>query len=193
MAKAEYRSAIRSRKLILAALADLLQEKPVDKITVTDVVRKAEINRGTFYAHYADIPDVINSLIQQIFSNIREILSEPPRHLSDIPHALLTRIQSLLEADLEFYRKIMSSSASSLLYEQLVSVALDYMLQQEEKYSFGNHEQYVLTVRFCAGGLSNLYRDWFAGKLPFSLEELTRRAEELLVAIIPGIPPDQIG
>ena len=38
MAKAEYRSAVRSRKLINDALADMLIEKPLDKITVTDVV-----------------------------------------------------------------------------------------------------------------------------------------------------------
>ena len=31
MAKAEYRSAVRSRKLINAALGDLLQEKPLDR------------------------------------------------------------------------------------------------------------------------------------------------------------------
>jgi len=52
MAKAEYRSAVRSRRLIHTALADLLLEKPLDKITVTDVVNRAEINRGTFYLHY---------------------------------------------------------------------------------------------------------------------------------------------
>ena len=46
MAKAEYRSAIRSKRLINDALADLLQEKPLDKITVTDVVNRADINRG---------------------------------------------------------------------------------------------------------------------------------------------------
>ena len=36
MAKAEYRSAVRSGKMINEALADLLAEKPLDKITVTD-------------------------------------------------------------------------------------------------------------------------------------------------------------
>ena len=46
------------------ALADLLQEKPLDKITVTDVVRRAGINRGTFYAHYMDISDVIQHLYE---------------------------------------------------------------------------------------------------------------------------------
>ncbi len=36
MAKAEYKSAIRSRKLIRTAFVELMQEKDTDKITVTD-------------------------------------------------------------------------------------------------------------------------------------------------------------
>lgn len=50
MAKAEYKSAIRSRRMIQHALVELLQEKELDKITVTDIVTRADINRGTFYA-----------------------------------------------------------------------------------------------------------------------------------------------
>lgn len=190
MAKAEYRSAIRSRKLINAALADLLQEKPLDKITVTDVVNRAEINRGTFYAHYADIPDVINHLIQQTFSQLREVLPETCQPLADVPRVFLYRIQKILEEDLDFYRKIMNSSASPLLHQQLVNTVLDYLFQREETFGFGDHEQFMLTMRFCAGGLSNLYQDWFAGKLSFSLDELTRRAESLLCSVMagPGAP-----
>ena len=43
--KTEYRSAIRSRKLIRQAYVELIKEKDVDKITVMDVVNKADINR----------------------------------------------------------------------------------------------------------------------------------------------------
>lgn len=53
---------------------------------------------------------------------------------------------------------------------------LEYLFEHEEEFSFGNHEQYLLLTRFCAGGLTNLYRDWFAGKLPLTLDELTESA-----------------
>ena len=183
MAKAEYRSAIRSRQLIKAALADLLQEKPLDKITVTDVVNRAQINRGTFYAHYADIPDVIQHLIQQAFSSIQEALVQP-QQLADIPQVLLKQVQAFLEEDLDFYRKVLSSNASVLMQEQLVETVLEYLLQHEADYPIGNHEQYVFLIRFCAGGLSNLYREWFAGKLPLSLDELTTQACNILRNVI---------
>lgn len=44
--KAEYRSAIRSRKLIKTAFMELAAEKEISKITVKDIADRADINRG---------------------------------------------------------------------------------------------------------------------------------------------------
>lgn len=184
MAKAEYRSAIRSRKLIIDALADLLQEKPLDKITVTDVVSRADINRGTFYAHFRDIPDVVDHLIQQTFSAIRDAMMEQVDSFETIAHTLLFTIQQILEADIGFYKKILNSSASMIMQEQLVAVVEEFILDQKDAFFSGTQEEYQMAIRFCAGGLSNLYRDWFAGKLPCSLSELTQIGERLILSII---------
>lgn len=184
MAKAEYRSAIRSRKLINEALADLLQEKPLDKITVTDVVKRAGINRGTFYAHYMDIPDVINHLIQKAFARIRDAILDSHKQLADMPGVLLQQLQGMLEEDLDFYRKVLTSSVSSLMQDQLIEIVIEYLLQHEAAFSGVSHDKYVFAIRFCAGGISKLYWDWFAGKLPISLEELTQRATQMLGCVI---------
>lgn len=184
MAKAEYKSAVRSRKKIKDALADLLQEKPLDKITVTDVVARAQINRGTFYAHYRDVADVIDHLIQETFSRIKEALSETPGDVTQVPGILVKQIHNILENDLDFYKKVMYSGVAQRLQERLVEVVLDYLLQREKDLYIGSHEQYVLTIRFCAGGLGMLYHDWFAGKVPLTLEEMGREAEKMLVGIL---------
>lgn len=187
MARAEYRSAIRSRKLIVSALADLLQEKPLDRITVTDVVNRAQVNRGTFYAHFTDIPDVIDYLIHGIFATIQQAISNEPKSLADIPHVLLKRIQSVLEEDIEFCQKVMTSSAALMMQQQLIEFVLEYMLQHEDVYGFGDHSRYEMIIRFCAGGLGNLYRDWFAGKMDITLDQLTLEAEALVSQVIGGI------
>lgn len=184
MAKAEYRSAIRSRKLIITALADLLQEKPLEKITVTDVVNRAQINRGTFYAHYADIQDVVNHLIQQTFSSLKEAIDLPSSSAADISHAMLLRVQELLEADMPFYQKIMRSGVTALMAEQLSNIVVDYLLENMEMLFAGDPGRYELAIRFCAGGLTNLYCDWFAGILPCTLSELTQAGEKLLLGVI---------
>ena len=180
MAKAEYRSAIRSRKLINMALADLLQEKPLNKITVTDVVRRAEINRGTFYAHYTDIPDVIHHVIQEIFANLREQVFEQPQRVEDLPYFLVQRLRQILEDNRDFCQKVMTSGASELLEQELVELVTEYLVQNESRFNSGPHPDYVITIRFCAGGLCTLYRDWFTGQLTMPLEELSDRAERLV-------------
>ena len=48
----------RTKKLLRQALTRLMQQKDFQSITVTDVVREADINRGTFYAHYRDVYDL---------------------------------------------------------------------------------------------------------------------------------------
>lgn len=184
MAKAEYRSAIRSKKLINEALADLLTEKPLDKITVTDVVNKADINRGTFYAHYRDIPDVVDHLIHQTFSAIRDAVITQTGADATVEHILLHTIQKILEEDLPFYRKIIHSGASLIMQGQLVAVVTEFMLEHKEQFYTGSQEEYAIAIRFCAGGLSNLYRDWFDGKLPYTLEQLTQIGETLIARII---------
>lgn len=184
MAKAEYRSSLRSKKLIKDALADLLMEKPLDKITVTDIVSRADINRGTFYAHYKDIPDVVDHLIQQTFSVIRDAIISLGEPSANVGFTLLVTVQHILEEDLSFYRKILASGASAVMQEQLVSVLSDFMLDYQNRFFPGRQEQDLITIRFCAGGLSNLYRDWFAGKLPYTLNELTQIGAELVNRVI---------
>jgi AcrR family transcriptional regulator len=184
MAKAEYRSAIRSRRLIIDALADILQEKPLDKITVTELVNRAGINRGTFYAHYADIPDVVQHLIQDTFLKIREVIDRETGQLQRLPEMLMGQIREILAADLEFYQKVMNSSTASVMQQQLVGFVIDYLLEHESAYPMNDHRQYELTIRFCAGGLSNLYMDWFGGKLDMTLDELTASAAQMLQSVL---------
>ena len=69
MAEVEDKRIRRTKKLLRQALTRLMQQKDFQSITVTDVVREADINRGTFYAHYRDVYDL--SLIH---------ISEPTRH-----------------------------------------------------------------------------------------------------------------
>ncbi|HNB53818.1 MAG TPA: TetR/AcrR family transcriptional regulator, partial [Anaerolineales bacterium] len=68
--KAEYRSSIRSKRLIRQAFVELLKEKDLEKITVTNIITRANINRGTFYAHYQDVRAVIEQIENEIIDKM---------------------------------------------------------------------------------------------------------------------------
>ena len=74
--KAEYRSAIRSRRMIREAYTQLLKEKDLSRITVTDIVKQADLNRATFYAHYPDVRGVTEEIENEIIEKMLEVLKE---------------------------------------------------------------------------------------------------------------------
>ena len=102
---AEYRSAIRSRRMIREAYTVLLKEKDLSKITVTDIVNRADINRATFYAHYPDVRGVTEEIENEIIAKMLEVLKEFEfTNFFRNPTPLLLQLSRYLEEDAEFYR-----------------------------------------------------------------------------------------
>ena len=59
-----------SQGIIKNSLIELLKEKEIQKISVTEVCKKANINRGTFYNHFVDINDVYETIQDDFYNNI---------------------------------------------------------------------------------------------------------------------------
>ena len=58
---------VKYTKMVLKkALLELMQHKPVNKITVKEICERAELNRATFYAHYSDCFDLLESIEEEL-------------------------------------------------------------------------------------------------------------------------------
>lgn len=75
--KKEDRRVRYTKAAIRSSFLSLLEEKPLDKISVTDICKRADINRGTFYSHYSDPYDLKNKLERQLV----EVLEQQIRDL----------------------------------------------------------------------------------------------------------------
>jgi len=64
-----------TKMVIKESLFTLLQEKPLKHITVKSLCELADINRGTFYAHYADIYDLVHQLEEELSETSRNIVN----------------------------------------------------------------------------------------------------------------------
>ena len=57
-----------TRQIIRDTLLELMGEKGFNHVTVTEVCRRAELNRGTFYLHYLDLNDVLDDILTELMS-----------------------------------------------------------------------------------------------------------------------------
>ncbi len=61
-----------TKKALAQALASLMDEKPLSKITISDITNKAGVNRHTFYYHFKDINDMIAWIFSTTANEILE-------------------------------------------------------------------------------------------------------------------------
>ena len=66
----------RTNQLIQESCMQILKEKSFESITVGDITKKAEINRGTFYLHYKDKFDLLDKIEQQLFEDLGNRIDE---------------------------------------------------------------------------------------------------------------------
>ncbi len=67
---------IKTEKRIIAAFKDCVNEIGFDKTTVALICEKASISRNTFYAHYKDKYDILDSLIRSVTRKIENSFSK---------------------------------------------------------------------------------------------------------------------
>ncbi len=68
------RRTVKTKKMIRRALAELLQEKELRKITVQEIADKAEVSRFTFYKHYLDVYDLYDKIERELLIDISVIV-----------------------------------------------------------------------------------------------------------------------
>ncbi len=64
-----------TKQLLKNALLTLLNQKSINKISVTELCRCAEINRVTFYKYYRDPSDVLMEIKSEILSGVEDRIS----------------------------------------------------------------------------------------------------------------------
>ncbi len=101
-----------TKKAIRNSFLKLLNEKPLKKISVRDIVDDCNINRNTFYYHFQDIPQLTESIIKE---DTERFITQYPTisSLEDCLQAIIGFALENKQAILHIYR-----SVSRDVYEQ---------------------------------------------------------------------------
>lgn len=180
--KQEYRSAKRSRRLIRQAFLELLEEKELDKITVVDIVSRADITRSTFYVHYPDIYGIIEEIQNEIISRHMENFSkiEYQTMLRD-PVPYLKSIAAMLEENMVLFRKLGHNVQTSQYMEVFrKTMAEDTMSRSDIPGEVRNCPVFPIRVHFFLAGVLNTFQQWAAGELDCTLDQLCQDVSQLI-------------
>lgn len=162
----------RTKQLISASFLELLKEKTVSRITVTEICTLASINRATFYKHYLDVADLHASLEGEILSDFEAFLQNS-RFSKDAKYqtVLLEMLTYLRQYGSRFYL-LCSENAGSELPAKTFQLITDFAFPIiREKLPALEEEKANLLYQFLTHGCGALLVNWLRGSGRVSAEE----------------------
>ncbi len=160
--KKQQRNSLRSEKLIKKAFAKLLHEREFSKITVSDIVKEAEICRGTFYAHYMDINDLFDQLEAEVVNDITAFIDATGVvAFLDNPKPTVEYCLSLIERDKEYYKNLLMNKSAFMISEKLISSMRDKILNEiTDSLKLKTKVETQVFLIFVSGGIESLFVRW---------------------------------
>lgn len=146
-----------TKQLIRSAFLQLLQEKELSKITVTDIAKTADVNRGTFYKYYRD-PDDLFHQIENTF--ITEIIASAQNSKDELG-VWLESLLSILKNNQELTALILANQTSNqLLGALLAEVRPEAVTRFKELFPHASDSDLELYFTYFVSGSLGVIERW---------------------------------
>ncbi len=185
--KREDRRSAYSKRAIRESLLALMQDKPLNKITVREICERADVNRSTFYAYYEDIYDLHRAILKDYFHCQHRVIAEGKRILGNRPDITDLTVADFYEFFLVYFGLVMENkelytfiynrnadAAIHLNMRKLFYRELTRLLPQDTPDKI--REAFYASFIFVSGGVTFLLIEWLRGGCRMPVETLAKRA-----------------
>ena len=151
-----------TKMMIKQSLLELMQSKPVAKITVTEICERAGINRATFYAHYNDPTDLLHSIERELIDDISRRTQPAIGALGGDLKDTLTEIVEYIRENADACRVLLSDQGDTSFQNQVVRVVEKQFIEYWRSYGTASREDAEYIFTFIAIGSVGVIRKWLA-------------------------------
>ncbi len=167
----------------------LLKEKSVDKITVSDVVKKAGIVRSTFYSHYENIPSLVIAAEDKTIDDIFKLMeSFHSKNVKDMCRSYFLAICNYTKKN-SFLSNLLQTARGDAFFEKAIMMFHQYVTNiSNVSAAFGQKGQISFSyyVAGAIGSTVGVLHKWAAEEFASPAEDV---ADILTQIFISGILP----
>jgi AcrR family transcriptional regulator len=178
MMEKEDRRIARTRRLLKAALIELIDEQAYEKITIRDITDRADIGYATFFRHY----DGVDDLMLEIFSGIiEEIESLPETHGEGYFEQEGYLLFEHVAKNRSLYRGILDSyTFAGKLRDHIRNTVRKHIDSHAEEIS-SSEIPIDIAAQHMVSSLLGLIDWWLTENAPYSLERMAMIYDRLII------------
>ena len=152
----------RTRAMLRQALTELLETKDIRSITVQELTDLADLNRGTFYAHYRDVYDMLEKMEEEMFEEIAHLLDDcDPELLRGDLTPVLADVFRFVEKNRDLLPIFLEKEATGHFMIGLNQLICDKCLSRwTGVFDMGDDASYHYCLEFVVSGMVGVVREW---------------------------------
>lgn len=177
-----------TQSLLKSALVQLMQEQHISKISVRAICEVADINRSTFYVHYANQYDLLNKVEQEVLDNLNKYLrSQTLDENHPISVQVLTRVLVYAKENVELFKALLSENCDFIFQKNLIELAQIISSQQNQAFD-DRTQEYIKLFGFT--GIISMLQKWLHDGTNESPEQMAEFIIQICYYGINGIKAD---
>lgn len=168
-----------TKKVIKDCFIALLEEKEINKITVSELCNKADINRATFYRYYLDIFDLLDQLEKEFVAELKTTYQEFDYRHNELYDYVIALLKSCMHN--KSFVKVLFTTKNSILF--LNEVLEDAYIRCKEKWENDlkdldpEAEEYATVYLF--NGALGIVNYWIQNDFDKEIEEIALMIKDL--------------
>ena len=180
----------RTKKLLKQALAELMEQKDFNDITVKDITEKANLNRGTFYLHYSGTYDLLEKIENEILGSIQQVIEEYLNHDDAKNDSAITAIYPIGVYIMEYAdicRCLITNKASSDFIDKFQELIFKNLLNitsiKHPKAANKSNEYYFSFITY---GVIGVLKCWLSKKPMPPVDEVAKLVDKFIISVSNG-------
>lgn len=174
-----------ARLAIESSFKKLIEEKPYNMISVSNICETAHVSRKSFYVHFSNKEDILASIFQKDaiapIRNINLLFSQPQTY--DMYPVMYEKIYEQIYASKRFYKKLVGPMkgkddtflriATQEIYELNIEILASHNYR-------GDSLKADYISYFFAASQAMLIQKWISDDMPYTPEQLARLYNEMV-------------
>ena len=170
----------KTKKILQDTLIELMNEKPIENITIKDLTERADLNRGTFYLHYQDIFDLLEQIENEMLQEMSDILNKiDPFTFSEYnakgkAYPPIVELFEWFKSNYKFGNALMGANGNISFLEKIKTVVENQFFKKKceldtKKLNTEGSEYFYAYVIF---GFLGIIKQWYENNLSIPSNEM---------------------
>jgi len=164
----------RTKELFENALLDLMEEKEYNKITVQEIAKRSTLNRATFYLHYYDKEELLQTYLDDALEAMEDSVKIPEvefKYLSHEPHPVFIRMFEQMMKHGRFYKIMLADNKVPYFSSHVIHIIERFVRSGSDYLRKDGIEQTVpqeIAVAYISSAYLGVIIWWLKNDMPYT-------------------------